>query len=94
MVYRNARLVHSWNETYQYEQTQLVYDAPKKPGERTYGGLLAENVVSAISRDLLAASMLTCEANAGASRSQGSARDVSAAANRPVHALTHERLVR
>jgi DNA polymerase len=61
MVYRNARLVRSWNETYQYEQTQLVYDAPKKPGERTYGGLLVENVVSAISRDLLAASMLACE---------------------------------
>ena len=61
MVYRNARLVHSWNETYQYEQTQLVYDAPEQPGERTYGGLLAENVVSAISRDLLAAAMVTCE---------------------------------
>jgi DNA polymerase len=63
--YRNARVEERYYERQglpagQPKQT-LVFDGPRKKGEATYGGKLAENVVQAVCRDLLAGAMLACE---------------------------------
>jgi DNA polymerase len=59
MVYRNARLIDMRNG----KRPAIVFDSPnpKHPNEITYGGKLAENVVSAICRDLLVAAIVECE---------------------------------
>jgi hypothetical protein len=57
IVYRNARLEPQGNG----ERPAIVFDSPKRPNEKTYGGKLAENVVSGICRDLLVAAIIECE---------------------------------
>lgn len=70
LYYRNARIES--NVPVRFRATGLpakvealiVYDCPGKKGMEsveTYGGKLVENIVQAISRDLLVAAMLECE---------------------------------
>ncbi|MGD9649030.1 MAG: DNA polymerase, partial [Pirellulales bacterium] len=40
----------------------IIFDSPNQPAKSTYGGRLVENVVQAICRDLLANSLVQCEA--------------------------------
>jgi DNA polymerase len=47
---------------YGSSRSQIVYDSPTATNVPTYGGELTENIVSAICRDLLARSLVACEA--------------------------------
>jgi DNA polymerase len=67
LTYRNARIeqavpayCHSLGLPERPKPT-IVFDNPKKLGSHAYGGLLVENMVQAICRDLLVAAILECE---------------------------------
>jgi DNA polymerase len=65
--YRNARVearipaFHDRLGLPRKSRPTLVFDSPRQPGESTYGGKLVENIVQAISRDLLVEALLGCE---------------------------------
>jgi DNA polymerase len=63
LIYRNARIemMHpKWDPTGEKRPT-IVYDTPHGFSRILYGGLLAENIVQAICRDLLADAMIRLE---------------------------------
>jgi DNA polymerase len=66
LSYRNARIeehVPAYCDSLglaPFARPTIVYDDPRRC-EHTYGGKLVENIVQAICRDLLAASLLECE---------------------------------
>jgi DNA polymerase bacteriophage-type len=67
MYYQNTRVedvVPSHRRTVNgppVKKRTLVYDDPQETGRNTYGAKLVENIVQAICRDLLVASLLECE---------------------------------
>ena len=61
IYFRNVRLEYRIPVRGGEPRETLIFDAPKKGSETTYGGKLVENVVQAICRDLLAATIVRCE---------------------------------
>lgn len=61
LVYRSAR-VQAERDRYGREKPTLTYASPRFGRTYTYGGKLVENIVQAVSRDLLAAAVVRLEA--------------------------------